>query len=151
MKWTAPEALKDNVSSQQTSLLCSNGFLLLIYLRNSPLSQMCGVLASCYGKCTLMGVSLTLEWCVCVCVCVCPLRLKHSSFSPSPPSSFFSSSSTIQSVSEVAQMLEMGCRMESPDGCPDSVYAIMTECWEASPTKRPNFTDIMKSLNSITV
>ena len=39
--------------------------------------------------------------------------------------------------------------MDAPDGCPDSVYSVMKECWQADPTKRPNFARTMKALDSV--
>lgn len=47
------------------------------------------------------------------------------------------------------QHVERGYRMDSPDGCPDIVYKIMRDCWDAEPNNRPNFTRIMKALESV--
>jgi hypothetical protein len=36
--------------------------------------------------------------------------------------------------------------MERPDNCPSDFYAVMMDCWNASPEKRPSFFDIRKKL-----
>ena len=54
-----------------------------------------------------------------------------------------------QPVNDISQYVEKGYRMDAPDGCPDAVYSVMKECWEADPAKRPNFTRIMKALDSV--
>ena len=45
--------------------------------------------------------------------------------------------------------VEKGYRMDAPDGCPDTIYKIMTDCWAHEPNNRPNFTRIMKSLETV--
>lgn len=52
-------------------------------------------------------------------------------------------------VEEVAQHVDRGYRMDAPDGCPDSVYSIMSECWKKDPSQRPNFTRIERLLQHI--
>ena len=54
-----------------------------------------------------------------------------------------------QTVEEVAQHVDRGYRMDAPDGCPDSVYSIMSECWKKDPSQRPNFTRIESLLQLI--
>jgi c-src tyrosine kinase len=49
-------------------------------------------------------------------------------------------------VEEVASHVERGYRMDSPDGCPEHIYAIMVECWHKDPSQRPNFARITKLL-----
>jgi serine/threonine protein kinase len=39
-----------------------------------------------------------------------------------------------------------GYRMPQPEGCPDSVYTIMLQCWAADPTTRPTFTTLIAML-----
>ena len=51
-----------------------------------------------------------------------------------------------QPVEEVASHVERGYRMDSPDGCPEHIYAIMVECWHKDPSQRPNFARITKLL-----
>jgi fyn-related kinase len=40
---------------------------------------------------------------------------------------------------EVLHQVEHGYRMQSPQGCPPSLYDIMLECWHKDPIKRPTF------------
>merc|ERR1712021_314755 len=40
---------------------------------------------------------------------------------------------------EVLHQVEHGYRMQSPQGCPPSLYDIMLECWHKDPVKRPTF------------
>ncbi|KAH0628310.1 hypothetical protein JD844_009266 [Phrynosoma platyrhinos] len=39
-------------------------------------------------------------------------------------------------------LLKNNIRLSRPDGCPDEVYAIMTECWNNNPNVRPIFRDL---------
>uniref|UniRef100_A0A3P9ALU3 Tyrosine-protein kinase n=1 Tax=Esox lucius TaxID=8010 RepID=A0A3P9ALU3_ESOLU len=50
------------------------------------------------------------------------------------------------SLKEVKEQVEQGYRMEAPDGCPPSVYALMRCCWEAEPKKRPSFHKLQEKL-----
>ena len=52
-------------------------------------------------------------------------------------------------VEDVGQHVERGYRMDSPDGCPDTIYRIMQECWNKDRTQRPNFARIERTLESI--
>ena len=54
-----------------------------------------------------------------------------------------------QTVEEVTQYVDKGYRMDAPDGCPDEVYNIMSDCWKKDPSQRPNFTRIEKELQRI--
>ena len=62
VKWTAPEALRENVSAVLSDKDWNLTFGCLTLLRNSPTSQMFGVLGSCCGRFIHMAVFLTLEW-----------------------------------------------------------------------------------------
>jgi len=46
----------------------------------------------------------------------------------------------------VTELLEQGYRMESPEGCPPAVYALMKSCWELEPGKRPSFKKLTEKL-----
>ncbi|KRX20064.1 Tyrosine-protein kinase abl-1 [Trichinella nelsoni] len=51
--------------------------------------------------------------------------------------------------SEVYTLLEKGFRMESPAGCPASVYRLMLQCWRWSPADRPTFREIAVALDGL--
>ncbi len=40
---------------------------------------------------------------------------------------------------EVLTQAERGYRMAKPEGCIDSLYDIMLQCWAAAPEARPTF------------
>ncbi|XP_051495982.1 megakaryocyte-associated tyrosine-protein kinase isoform X2 [Apus apus] len=50
------------------------------------------------------------------------------------------------SLKEVTELLEQGYRMEPPEGCPPTIYALMRSCWELEPGKRPSFKKITEKL-----
>ncbi|KFZ55762.1 Megakaryocyte-associated tyrosine-protein kinase, partial [Antrostomus carolinensis] len=50
------------------------------------------------------------------------------------------------SLKEVTELLEQGYRMEPPEGCPPTVYALMRSCWELEPGKRPSFRKLTEKL-----
>eukprot|EP00731_Ephydatia_muelleri_P016536 Em0009g960a len=52
-------------------------------------------------------------------------------------------------VEEVAAHVESGYRMEPPEGCPDQINKIMTDCWNKDPNQRPTFAYIEKMLESV--
>lgn len=43
----------------------------------------------------------------------------------------------------------IGYRMKSPNDTPKSCYSLMLKCWEENPTKRGNFEEIVKKLQTI--
>ncbi|KAL4641893.1 tyrosine-protein kinase Fes/Fps isoform X1 [Arapaima gigas] len=43
--------------------------------------------------------------------------------------------------------VERGYRMAAPEGCPPEVYALMGQCWQYDPKKRPSFHTLRKELN----
>lgn len=45
--------------------------------------------------------------------------------------------------------LKEGYRMDAPHNCPKEVYDLMTECWQANPDARPNFTSIVNYLDQL--
>ena len=61
-------------------------------------------------------------------VCVYPCTL-------TPPICFF----VVVPVMVLFSGVIGGERLERPDGCPAAVYAIMQQCWSASPRDRPTF------------
>ena len=54
-------------------------------------------------------------------------------------------------VEDVAAHVENGYRMEAPDGCPDQIYRIMTDCWNKDLSQRPTFARIEKMLEQSAV
>ncbi|XP_051666659.1 megakaryocyte-associated tyrosine-protein kinase isoform X2 [Manacus candei] len=49
-------------------------------------------------------------------------------------------------LKEVTELLEQGYRMDPPEGCPPTVYALMKSCWEMEPGKRPSFKKLTEKL-----
>ncbi|CDW52856.1 Pkinase Tyr domain containing protein [Trichuris trichiura] len=50
---------------------------------------------------------------------------------------------------DMEKLLEEGHRMEQPVNCPDDMYSIMLDCWQAEPSKRPDFTEIRERLRGM--
>lgn len=50
---------------------------------------------------------------------------------------------------ETTEQVPKGYRMKSPDDTPKSCYSLMLKCWEENPTKRGNFGEIVKKLQTI--
>lgn len=50
---------------------------------------------------------------------------------------------------ETTEQVPKGYRMKSPDDMPKSCYSLMLKCWEENPTKRGNFGEIVKKLQTI--
>eukprot|EP00049_Salpingoeca_infusionum_P009420 m.157172 g.157172 ORF g.157172 m.157172 type:complete len:200 (+) comp14332_c1_seq10:26-625(+) len=47
---------------------------------------------------------------------------------------------------DVVQKVKLGYRMQLPEGCPDSFYSLMRQCWNMSTKSRPDFEDLLSSL-----
>uniref|UniRef100_A0A672F5U5 Tyrosine-protein kinase n=1 Tax=Salarias fasciatus TaxID=181472 RepID=A0A672F5U5_SALFA len=54
-------------------------------------------------------------------------------------------------LKEVVPRVENGYKMGCPDGCPDVVYNLMTECWNLDPGVRPSFHKLKERLQDIRV
>ena len=52
---------------------------------------------------------------------------------------------------EVIQQLKEGYRMDPPDHCPDEIWQIITECWDADPDHRPSAAELFEELDEVTV
>lgn len=53
-------------------------------------------------------------------------------------------------VENIKRYLENNNRLEKPDDCPKEIYeSILLKCWDHFPNKRPNFSDLRKTLKSI--
>ncbi len=155
VKWTAPEALRENVSRTLTLCVCVCGEEYVGVLQkfsNKSDVWSFGILLweiysygrvpyprvvspySPYTHTTTHGAHIHRS-----------LSLSLSLSSPSSyPSPGFS-----QPVEDVAQHVEKGYRMDAPDGCPDSIYRIMQECWQKDSSQRPNFTRIERQLDTM--
>ncbi|CAF0867395.1 unnamed protein product [Didymodactylos carnosus] len=53
-------------------------------------------------------------------------------------------------LSDVYHLLETGCRMPCPEGCPVDVYNLMQKCWRWNPDERPTFKEIHAELDCMT-
>ncbi|CAH1365005.1 unnamed protein product [Tenebrio molitor] len=51
--------------------------------------------------------------------------------------------------SDLLTFLKNGNRLKCPPSCSSDLYAIMQNCWKASPKNRPTFTEICKSLEGL--
>ena len=47
--------------------------------------------------------------------------------------------------------IEYGERLEQPQACPDSIYQLMTECWNLDPHARKSFEDIERTLSELKI
>ena len=52
-------------------------------------------------------------------------------------------------VYNLSKYLDRGHRMEAPKHCPDEIYAVMKQCWNATPSDRPTFNRLADILNEI--
>lgn len=48
---------------------------------------------------------------------------------------------------EIAGHIRAGRRLEQPQLCPNSVYALMLQCWSATPADRPVFSNLAVHLH----
>lgn len=49
---------------------------------------------------------------------------------------------------DLIEQLKKGYRMEKPNGCSDEMYQVMTDCWNANPSLRPTFDELIVRLES---
>jgi hypothetical protein len=49
----------------------------------------------------------------------------------------------------VAYKVLRGYRMEAPLNCPTEIFEIMSRCWDATPSNRPTFGDLLMTINEI--
>lgn len=52
-------------------------------------------------------------------------------------------------AADVYSMLLNGDRMEKPDFCPMVVYRTMRDCWNADPSQRPDFSELMRGFEEL--
>merc|ERR1711871_880842 len=51
----------------------------------------------------------------------------------------------------VTYAIEGRGRLQKPEGCPDSVYAILLNCWQHEMEERPNFSVVLAQLEGLDV
>ncbi|XP_038061929.1 uncharacterized protein LOC119732441 [Patiria miniata] len=49
----------------------------------------------------------------------------------------------------LAETIRRGYRMPKPDNCHEKIYAVMRECWDEDPNKRPTFADLVYTLSDM--
>lgn len=42
--------------------------------------------------------------------------------------------------------VEVGYKMEAPEGCPPEIYEMMRQAWDLNPAKRPTFAELKVKL-----
>ncbi|XP_005994145.1 tyrosine-protein kinase CSK [Latimeria chalumnae] len=52
-------------------------------------------------------------------------------------------------LKDVVPRVEKGYKMDSPDGCPSTVYELMKQCWTLDTAKRPSFKQLKEQLEHI--
>lgn len=52
-------------------------------------------------------------------------------------------------VFHLIELLKSNGRLPQPDGCPDEIYMIMTECWNNNVNQRPSFKDLALRVDQI--
>lgn len=59
----------------------------------------------------------------------------------------------LQPLADVVKHVEVGYKMEAPEGCPSEIYEMMRQAWDLNPSRRPSFSDLkvkLLQLKSIT-
>ena len=49
------------------------------------------------------------------------------------------------------EVIENGKRLEQPQACPNSIYKLMSECWNLEPHARKSFEDIETTLSELKI
>uniref|UniRef100_T1GVW7 Protein kinase domain-containing protein n=1 Tax=Megaselia scalaris TaxID=36166 RepID=T1GVW7_MEGSC len=49
-------------------------------------------------------------------------------------------------LADVVKHVEIGYKMEAPEGCPPEVYEMMRQAWDLNPAKRPTFSELKTKL-----
>ncbi|XP_055690049.1 tyrosine-protein kinase CSK isoform X2 [Lutzomyia longipalpis] len=49
-------------------------------------------------------------------------------------------------LADVVKHVEVGYKMEAPEGCPPEIYEMMRQAWDLNPLRRPNFGDLKVKL-----
>lgn len=59
---------------------------------------------------------------------------------------FFSRCFSFQPLTDVVKHVEVGYKMEAPEGCPPEIYEMMRQAWDLNPAKRPTFAELKVKL-----
>lgn len=51
-----------------------------------------------------------------------------------------------QPLTDVVKHVEVGYKMEAPEGCPPEIYEMMRQAWDLNPAKRPTFAELKVKL-----
>lgn len=54
-----------------------------------------------------------------------------------------------QPLADVVKHVEVGYKMEAPEGCPPEIYDMMRQAWDLDPSRRPNFHDLKSKLQHL--
>ena len=46
-------------------------------------------------------------------------------------------------------MLDKGQRLKKPVNCPDSLYEVMVQCWNADGVRRPTFAELVMTMSRL--
>ncbi|XP_055375144.1 tyrosine-protein kinase CSK [Condylostylus longicornis] len=49
-------------------------------------------------------------------------------------------------LADVVKHVEVGYKMEAPEGCPPEIYEMMRQAWDLNPSKRPTFSELKVKL-----
>lgn len=52
----------------------------------------------------------------------------------------------LQPLADVVKHVEVGYKMEAPEGCPPEIYEMMRQAWDLQPSRRPSFHDLKSKL-----
>lgn len=53
---------------------------------------------------------------------------------------------SLQPLADVVKHVEVGYKMEAPEGCPTEIYEMMRQAWDLVPQRRPTFHDLKAKL-----
>ena len=42
-------------------------------------------------------------------------------------------------INDLLEQLQYGGRLEKPENCPEELFSLMEQCWDANPENRPTF------------
>ena len=120
IKWTAPEALKDNRFSNKSDVWSFGILLWEIYsFGRVPYPRIVSHTESTFIFISTLSIHTHIL-------------------------SFY-----FQPLDDVVKHVEKGYKMEAPEGCSSEIYEIMKQSWDLDPEKRPTFALILKKLEHL--